>query len=131
MGTALARGGGGVSAGSGVSDGFGTLFFFFGVGDFSGLAVVFFFFPFGDDPLPGDFFGVGLALASGVSLGAADASDSFDGVFFFLGFGEGVGDFAFLWGELFGLAVGLAGSSSEFTACARRMGVVLSSLCSA
>ena len=131
MGTAIARGGAGVSRGSGVSEGFATPFFFFGVGDFSGLAVFFFFFPLGDGALVDDFLGVGLALASGVSLGVADSSESFDGVFFFLGFGEGVGDFAFLWAELFGLAVGGGGSSSEFTACALRMGVVLSSVCSA
>lgn len=131
LGTAIARDGVGVSRGSGVSDGFAALFFFFGVGDFSDGEVFFFFFPLGDGSLVEDFFGVGFALGSGVSAGVADASDFFEGDFFFFGVGDGGGDFFFLGAELFGLAVGVADSSAGFTACALRTGVVLSSVCSA
>ena len=78
-----------------------------------------------------DFLGAGLALGSGVSLGVADASDPFEGDFFFFGFGDGAGDFFFLAAELFGFAVGVGVSSAGFTACALRTGVVFSSVCSA
>ena len=109
--------------GSGVSDGFGELFFFLALGDFSGVADFFFFFPFGEASLPADFFGFGFALASGVSLGVADVSDSSLGDFLFFGFGvaDGVGDFCFLCGELLVLGVGLSDSSAALTARAFRM----------
>ena len=129
LGTAVARGGVGVSRGSGVSDGFAALFFLFAVGDFSGAALFFFFLPLGDGSLVEDFLGVGFALGSGVSPGVADASDFFEGDFFFFGVGDG--ESFFLGAELFGLAVGVADSSAGFTACALRTGVVLSSVCSA
>ena len=121
----MARGGVAVSRGSGVSDGLKTLFFFFGVGDFSAAVVFFFFFPFGDGSFTEDFFGFGLALASGVSLGVADASDASAGDFLFFALGDG--DFFVLCGELFDFGVGVGDSSAEFTACALRMGVVFSS----
>ena len=127
----MARGGVAVSRGSGVSGGLETLFFFFGVGDFSAAVVFFFFFPFGDGSFTGDFFGFGLALASGVSLGVADASDASAGDFLFFALGEGGGDFFVLCGELFDFGVGVGDSSAEFTACALRMGVVFSSVCCA
>ena len=125
----MARGGVAFSRGSGVSDGFVEAFFF-GAGDFSAVPVFFFFFPLGDGSLVADFFGVGFALCSGVSLGLAEASDSFDGDFFFLGEDGGDGDF-FLCADVFGFAVGVGVSSSEFTACARRIGIVFSSVCCA
>jgi hypothetical protein len=131
LGTAVARGGVGVSRGSGVSDGFAALFFLFAVGDFSGAALFFFFLPLGDGSLVEDFFGAGFALGSGVSLGVADDSDFFDGDFFFFGVGDGDGDFFFFDAGLFGFAVGVGDSSAGFTACARRTGVVLSSVGSA
>jgi hypothetical protein len=127
----MARGGVGVCRGSGVSGGFAALFFFLAVGDFSGDAFFFFFFPLEDGSLVEDFFGAGFALGSGVSLGVADGSGFFDGDFFFFGVGDGVGDFFFLGAELFGFAVGVGDSSAGFTACARRTGVVLSSVGSA
>ena len=86
---------------SGVSEGLAEPFFF-GVGEADSGPLFFdvdffFFFPF-DAPsfagLPaealaeaGDFFGFGCVVASGVSLGVADASASSD--FFFLGVGDG------------------------------------------
>lgn len=131
LGTAIARGGVGVSRGSGVSDGFAAPFFFFGAGDFSGVADFFFFFPLAASSLVEDFFGAGFELGSGVSPGVVDASDFFEGDFFFFGVGDGEGDFFFLGAELFGLAVGVGDSAAGFTACALRTGVVLSSVCSA
>jgi len=105
--------------------------FFFGVGDFPPV-VFFFFFPFGEVSLAADFFAFAFGVASGVSLGIEDASDSSAGVFFAFGFGFGVGDgdvdFFFLRGEVFDLGVGLGDSSSEFTARALRTGNGFSSL---
>ena len=95
--------------------------FFFGVGDFS--PVVFFFF-FVEVSLAADFFAFAFGVASGVSLGVGDASDSSTGVFFgfAFGFSEGEADFFFLCGEVFGLVVGLGVSSvdGELTARALR-----------
>lgn len=107
-------------------------FFFFGAGDFSAAPVfVFpFFFVLGEGSFVEDFLGVGLALGSGVSLGLGEASDSLAADFFFFGVGAGDGDF-FLCGELLGFAAGVGVSSAEFTACARRIGVVFSSVCCA
>ena len=131
LGTAMARGGVAVCRGSGVSGGFAAPFFFFAIGDFSGDAPFFRFFPLADGSLVEDFFGAGFALGSGVSLGVADASAFFDADFFFFGVADGVGDFFFFSAELFGLGIGVGDSSAGFTACARRTGVVLSSVGSA
>jgi hypothetical protein len=102
--------------------------FFFEVGDFS--PVVFFFFLV-EVSLAADFFAFGFGVASGVSLGVGDASDSAAGVFFAFAFGfEGEADFFFLCGEVFGLVVGLGVSSveGELTARALRTGSGVSSL---
>src|SRR5260370_29066076 len=94
LGTAIARGGDALGFTGGVSDGFGEAFFF-GVGDFS--PVVFFFF-FVEVSLAEDFFAFAFGVASGVSLGVGDASESWPGVFFFFDFGvgESAPDFFFL-----------------------------------
>jgi hypothetical protein len=122
FGTAIARGGDAFPRTSGVSTGLGD-FLFFGVGDFSPV-VFFFFFDLGEVSLAGDFFDFAFGVASGVSLGVGDASDSSAGVFFFFDFavGAGEGDFFFLCGEVFGFGVGLGVSSAddEFTARALR-----------
>lgn len=105
----MARGGAAVGPASGVSDGFAALFFF-GVGDsepdwpFPGV-VFFFFFPFGEPSFAADFFGLGWVVASGVSFGVADASDSPAADFFFFGFGDGSDSSAgyfFAFGFFFG-----------------------------
>ena len=118
FGTAIARGGDAPPRTSGVSDGFDE-FFFFGAGDFSPV-FFFFFFDLGDVSLAGDFFDFAFGVASGVSLGVGDASDSSAGVFFFFGFAVGVGegDFFFLCGEVFGfgVALGVSSADDEFTA---------------
>jgi hypothetical protein len=108
-----------------------------GAGDFSAL-VFFFFFPFGDASFAGDFFAFGFGLASGVSLGVGEASDSSAGVFraFAFGFGEGDGDdaFFFLCGEVlsFGVELGDSSGDGEFTARAFRIRVGFSwSVCCA
>ena len=120
LGTAIARGGVALARTSGVSDGFGDVFFFFfGVGDFS-AAAFFFFFPFGEVSFAGEFFGFAFAVASGVSLGVAEALD-FSVVFFLafdFGFDDGDGDFGFLRGDVLGFGV----SSAALTACALRTG---------
>jgi hypothetical protein len=109
VGTATARGGAAVARASGVSEGLAEPFFFFGLGDFSGVGF-FFFFPFGDASFAADFFGFGRGVASGVSLGLGDASDSSAGDFFAFGFffGDGDGDspFFFLCGDVFDFGVG-------------------------
>lgn len=94
---AIARGGVALARTSGVSEGFGDVFFF-GLADFAGVADFFFFLPLGELSFARDFFVFGLVEVSGVSLGVADASDSSLAVFFVFGFrdGEGVGDFFFL-----------------------------------
>lgn len=100
-----------------------------GLGDFS-AAVFFFFFGFGEGSFSAVFFfAFGFGVASGVSLGVGDASDSSAGVFFTFafGFGDGKDDFFFLWGDVFDLGVGV-GDSSEFTARAFRTRVGFSSL---
>ena len=74
---------------SGVSDGFAVTFFL-GVGVFSGVPF-FFFFPFGDASLAADFFGFGCAVASGVSFGVGDASESFVEDFLVFDFGVASG----------------------------------------
>ena len=106
--------------------------FFFGVGDFS---PVFFFFFFGEVSLVADFFAFAFGIASGVSLGVVDASDSALGVFFFFDFGvgDGEGDFFFLCGAVFGFGVGVGVSpAGEFTARALRIcGDFSSSVCCA
>ena len=89
--------GGGVVARriSGVSDGFAD-FFFFGVGvsepdwPFSPVAF-FFFFPFGVASLVLDFFGFGWVVASGVSFGVGDASESLVDDFLLFDFGVASG----------------------------------------
>ena len=130
----MARGGVEVSRASGVSDGVGEVFFF-GLGESEPdgpfpAATFLFFFPFGEASFDGDFFAFGFGVASGVSLGFADASASSAGVFLaldfgvgdvsvFLGFdfflGEAAGEVAFFFfaGEVFGLGVGVGVSSAE------------------
>lgn len=129
LGTAIARGGEAFARASGVSDGLGEAFFF-RVGDFSPV-VFFFFFDFGEVSLTAAFFAFAFGVASGVSLGVGDASDSLAGVFFFFGLavGDGDADFFFLCGEVFGFGVGLGDSSAddEFTARALRTGSGFSS----
>ena len=108
LGTAIARGGGAVAPTGGVSDDLADERLC-GVGDFSGPGLAFFFFfDFDIASFAADFFG--FAVASGVSLGVGEVADSSAGVFFFLGFGAGVGDF-FLCAELFGFGVGVGDSS--------------------
>lgn len=138
---------------SGVSDGFAVPFFF-GVGVFSGVPF-FFFFPFGDASLAGDFFGFGCAVgsgvssdafaddllvfdfgvASGVSLGFADTSDSSAGDFFafVFFFGDGEVAFFFLRGEALDLGegVGVLSRAGDSTARAFRIGLPSSSVCCA
>lgn len=138
---------------SGVSDGFAEPFFL-GVGeaepDWPFPAVVFFFFfPFGEASFDGDFFGFGCVVASGVSLGVADASGSSD--FFFFGVGDGsdssaedffgldffFGDedgevfFFFLSGDAFDLGegVGVFSLAGESTARAFKIGLPSSVCC--
>jgi len=71
---------------------------------------LFFLFAFGAASFVADFFGFGCAVASGVSLGLGDASDSSAGDFFALGFflGDGDGDavFFFLAGDALDFGVG-------------------------
>lgn len=74
---------------SGVSDGFAVPFFL-GVGVFSGVPF-FFFFPFGDTSFARDFFGFGWVVASGVSFGVGDASESFVDDFLVFDFGVASG----------------------------------------
>ena len=85
-----------VAFASGVSDGFGELFFF-GPADFPGEGDFFFFFPLGELSCAGDFFF--FAVASGVSEGFAELSKSSDDAFFFLVVDPGdaslAGDFFF------------------------------------
>lgn len=149
LGTAIARGGVALARGDGVSGGFGEIFLW-GLGDFSG-AVFFFFFPFGDASLAADFFGFGCGVASGVSLGlgetafvgdffiltsgvslgVGDVSDS-SAVFFLVlvfGLADGVGDFFFFLGEVFG--VGDFSSPDEPAARALRIGLPSSVVCCA
>jgi len=128
LGTAIARRGEALASSSGVSDGLAEAFFF-GVGDFS--PVVFFFFLV-EVSLAADFFAFGFGVASGVSLGVGDVSDSAAGVFFVFAFGfaEAKAGFFFLRGEVFGFGVGLGDSSieGELTARALRTGSGVSSL---
>src|SRR5947208_3984613 len=79
LGTAIARGGNALVRTSGVSDGLGD-FFLCGLGDFSAVDF-FFFFAFGDVSFSALFF-LAFGVASGVSLGVGDASDSSTGFFF-------------------------------------------------
>jgi hypothetical protein len=112
----------------GVSDGFGDVFvFFFEVGESEPdwpfpAAAFFFFLPFGEVSFAGDFFSFAFAVASGVSLGVAEALDS--SVVFFLafdfGFDDGDGDFDFLRGDV--LDFGVGDLSAALTACALRTG---------
>jgi len=111
LGTASARGGVAVGFTGGVSDGFGELFLR-GLGDF---CVFFFFFDVGDISFPELFFDFAWLVASGVSVGVGDSSAVSVGVCFFFGCGKGVGDFFFLCGEAFPVALGV-GVSSESTA---------------
>jgi hypothetical protein len=130
-GTATARGAVPLSSNSGVSDGLGELFFFFGPGEsepdrlFSALAF-FFFLPFADLPVARDLFASVFAVASGVSRGVASGSSA--GVFFFfaLDFCDGDGDFFFLCGEVFDVGDGVGDSSAAVTARALRTGIVFS-----
>ena len=125
LGTAIARGGVELARTSGVSDGFGETLLC-GLGDFS-AGDFFFFFPFGDASFAGDFFDFAFAVASGVSLGDGEASDSPLGIFFFFAFGEGDGDFFFLCGDVFAFGDGVGDSSVEWTARALRTGMLFSS----
>ena len=90
---------------SGVSDGFAD-FFFFGV-DLSSAPAFFFFFPFGVASLALDFFGFGWVVASGVSFGVGDASESFDDDFL-------VFDFGVASGVSFGFAEASESSAADF-----------------
>ena len=140
LGTATARGGVTAARASGVSEGFAEIFFF-GLGEldglFPGVALFFFFFPFSDGSFVGDFFALGFGVASGVSLGLGDSSDSSAGVFFgfafFFGDGEADAAFFFLMGDVFsfGVAVGVFSLAPESTARALRIGFPSSVVCCA
>jgi hypothetical protein len=132
LGTAIARGGDALDRASGVSDGVAEVFLC-GLGDLS-PAVFFFFFVLGEGSFSAVFFlAFGFGVASGVSLGVGDASDSSAGFFFAFAFGfsdgEDVGVFFFLCGDVLGLGVGLGVSSGddELTARAFRIRVGFSS----
>ena len=127
----------GVGFTGGVSDGFAELFLC-GVGVFP-AADFFFFFGLAEVSLAGLFFGFGCALASGVSVGVAEAAGSSAGVFFFFDFGVGVAEsepdgrfFFFLCGDVLDFGLGVGDLSLEVTASALRIGVDFSSsLCCA
>ncbi len=126
-----------VARASGVSEGFGEAFFLrLDDGAFPDVAF-FFFFPFGDGSLVGDFFALGFGVASGVSLGLGDLSDSSAGVFFGFAFffadGEADAAFFFLPGDVFsfGVGVGVFSLATESTARAFRIGFPSSVVCCA
>jgi len=139
LGTATARGGVTAARASGVSAGSAEIFFF-GLGEPDGLfpgVGLFFFFPFSDGSFVGVFFALGFGVASGVSLGLGDSSDSSAGVFFGFAFffGDGGPDaaFFFLVGDVFsfGVAVGVFSLAPESTARALRIGFPSSVVCCA
>ena len=105
LGTATARGGDVFARTSGVSDGLGEVFLC-GVGDFSPV-VFFFFLGFGEGSFSAVFF-FAFGIASGVSLGVGDASDSSAGVFFAFAFGFGEGSFSEALFFAFGFGVGVS-----------------------
>jgi hypothetical protein len=118
LGTAIARRADALACTSGVSDGLGEAFLC-GVGDFS-PAVFFFFFGFGESSFSAAFFfAFGFGVASGVSLGFGDASDSSAGVFFAFGFGEDAFSPVFFFVFDFGVASGVSlgvGDASDSSA---------------